>query len=51
MEAEIESVDADARELFGALPGAWSGGFCSGEPRKGNGIKGAGMECPGFCVV
>ena len=25
MEAEIEPVGADARELFGALPGAWSG--------------------------
>ncbi len=35
MEAEIEPVGADARELFGALPGAWSGMLLLREAAEG----------------
>ncbi len=39
-------------QMLGAVRGAAGslerGCFCSGKPRKGNGIKGAGMKCPGF---
>lgn len=41
MEEGIEPVGADARELFGALPGAWNGmlllwGAAEGEWYKGS---------------
>jgi hypothetical protein len=41
LEAEIESVDADARELFGALPGAWSGMLLLREAAEGEWYKGS----------
>ena len=51
MEAEIESVGADARELFGALPGAWSGGLLRGAA-EGEWYKGSRDEMSRlFCCL
>ena len=53
MEAEIESVDADARELFGALPGAWSGMLLLREAAEGEWYKGSrdGMSRLLCCLI